>query len=286
MDAPLALVLSRWCFFSAAAILFGSSLFRLYGPSGAQFVGAWPYKIAARALSAVAFVAAAAWLLALSHSLDAQNNLFATSWTVLTQTTFGPDWAARLAFAAIAVVAAAFDTRLIVFVSSAMLLICEGGDGHAAAHGWFGEAVQAVHVLAAGAWIGGLFPLTSTLFSAQRSDAPAATFATVRRFSSIAIAAVVAILATGVVNVLLLKPALVLTSLYARVLGLKLTLVTAMIALAIFNRVHLTRRLNTPSGREAMRALIRTAVCEGALGFTILAAVAWLGLLDPYNPHM
>lgn len=234
----------------------------------------------------MALVAASAWLLALSHSLDAQNSPFATSWIVLTQTTFGPDWIARLAFAAIAVVAAVFDARLIVFVSSALLLICEGGDGHVVDHGWFGEAVQAVHVLAAGTWIGGLFPLAATLIAAKRLNAPAITFPTVWRFSTIAIVAVVAILATGVVNVLLLEPGLVLASLYAGVLGLKLTLVAAMIALAIFNRVRLAPHLHTARGREAMRTLIRTVVCEEALGLTVLAAVAWLGLLNPYMPHM
>ena len=44
MDAPLALVLCRWCFSSAAIILFGSSLFRLNAPRDAPLVGAWPYR--------------------------------------------------------------------------------------------------------------------------------------------------------------------------------------------------------------------------------------------------
>lgn len=282
----LALVLCRWCFFSAAVILFGSSLFRLYAPRAAPLDGAWPYRAAARGLSAAAFATAAVWLLALSHSLDAQASPFATAWVVLTKTTFGPDWIVRLAAAGVAVVAAVFDNHLVVSACSAILLLCEGGDGHAAAHGWLSEADQAIHVLAAGAWIGGLFPLAASLTAAKRLDMPATVSPTVRRFSTVAIIAVLAILATGLLNVVLIKPALGLTSLYTRVLVLKLALVAAMIALATYNRVRLTPRLGTLQGRETMQTLIRTTVCEEALGVIVLAVVAWLGLLDPYMPHM
>jgi putative copper resistance protein D len=286
MDAPIDLVLARWAFFSAAMILFGWSLFPLYASDAAATVGGWTSRKAERFLACLALLAGIAWLLALSRQLDAARPLFETARLVLTQTSFGPDWIARLALAVVAVGCAFFNVRFGALAAAAGLLICEGWDGHASAHGWLGEATQAVHVLCAGAWIGGLFPLARLVSAALRNKREASARAPIQGYSNMAMAAVAVILLTGVVNVALTEPGVDLTGLYARVLAIKLALVLIMILFAAFNRFRLLRQIQETSPRSALALLLRTTVCEQALALAVVMAVALLGLLDPYMPHM
>jgi copper resistance protein D len=286
MDAPIDLVLARWAFFAAAMILFGSSLFPIYARREGEAIGAGFSRGAARGLSAFALVAAFAWLLALSHQLDDSSPLLRTVDVVLTETSFGPSWIFRLALTLVALFAALLDLRYALLAAAAGMLICEGWDGHAAAHGLFGELTQAIHVLCAGAWIGGLFPLAAVVSAALREKREASAVLPVRRFSNVAMAAVALILVTGAVNVILLEPGLDLTGLYVRALAIKILLVVIMIGFAAFNRVRLTPQMHKPNSRRALTILLRTTVCEQALAIAVLLAVATLGLLDPYMGNM
>src|SRR5262249_45407089 len=126
------------------------------------------------------------------------------------------------------------------------------GAGHAAAGtGWTGDLHligDGAHLLAAGAWVGGLVPL-ALLFADARSDnaslsARAAHGATLR-FSVVGIIAVAALLATGVLNAVFLVgsvPAL-LGSDYGHLLMLKIALFLTMATFAAINRQWLTPQL-------------------------------------------
>jgi copper resistance protein D len=229
-------------------------------------------------------------------------------WTVLTRTRFGHDWALR-GFLAIplilslilatrrqrsAVVAAAFWAALVLSAAELAML---AGAGHAVAGvGWpgylqlFGDAA---HLLAAGAWIGGLLPLALLFAAARRDDgsccALAARDATLR-FSTIGVLAVGTLLATGLLNTVFLVgsvPALLGTD-YGHLLMLKIALFLTMVSFAAINRQWLTPQLtDVPSASEAranwepLRQLQRNSLVEAGLAAVVLTVLGALGTTPP-----
>ena len=124
-----------------------------------------------------------------------------------------------------------------------------------------------VHLLAAGAWLGALPGLVFLLGGAQPLEATAQM---VRRFSTLGVLSVSALVLSGLGNSWYLVgtvPALVGTD-YGQVLLMKLALFAAMVALAAVNRLSLTARLKVqdPSNPEALRSLRRNASLEIAAG--------------------
>jgi putative copper resistance protein D len=160
---------------------------------------------------------------------------------------------------------------------------------------WIGHAVgtpgtsghvhvigDALHLLAAGAWGGGLLPLGMVLTSAGNGDD--AVYPITRRFSTMGMASVGTLIVTGFVNVWILVGswrALTDTN-YGRLLMVKLVLFAAMLALAALNRFVLMPRLahKTDTG-SVQRKLARNSMIELGLGLLIFAAVGVLGELHP-----
>ncbi len=150
-----------------------------------------------------------------------------------------------------------------------------------------------MHLLAAGAWLGGL-PMLALLFHRALAAATAEAYEVAReatrRFSVMGLIAVAALLATGIVNTWYLAgslPALVGTD-YGRWLLLKVAMFGAMVAVAAVNRQALTPRLALesndsvpPGARMALRMLRRNSLLEAALGIGVIAIVAWLGSAVP-----
>jgi putative copper resistance protein D len=97
-------------------------------------------------------------------------------------------------------------------------------------------------------------------------------------------AAVALLAATGALNTMLLvgsTHALVGTP-YGRLLGLKILLFLAMVAVALFNRFRLLPRLRWDAqASAAAAALARSVLREQGLGFAILAVVSVLGTWPP-----
>jgi putative copper resistance protein D len=149
---------------------------------------------------------------------------------------------------------------------------------------------DALHLIGAAAWIGGLVPLIFLLAAVRRYHAIAwAALArdAAMRFSALGVASVTTLLATGIVNAWILVGsfrALAVTE-YGRLLMLKLVVFAVMLVLAAVNRFWLTPRLVVASGDErrleALRQLTRNSVIEVALGFSIFAIVGLLGTLHP-----
>ncbi|HEY6865389.1 MAG TPA: CopD family protein, partial [Burkholderiales bacterium] len=152
--------------------------------------------------------------------------------------------------------------------------------GHAAAEEGADRIVHlsadVLHLIAAGAWVGALWPLAAAL--ARDSDGARAA----RRFSALGIACVATLIATGIANAWYTVgslPAMIGTP-YGRLLTAKLTLFAAMLALASVNRLRLTPRLE--SGDAPARArLRRNAAIEAALGLAVIALVGVLGATVP-----
>jgi uncharacterized cupredoxin-like copper-binding protein len=150
---------------------------------------------------------------------------------------------------------------------------------------------DALHLLAAGAWLGALVPLVSLLWrSSRNASAPSlrVTAQATRRFSTLGIAAVAALLLSGVVNATYAIPdvSALFESQYGRLLLAKVALFVLIVCFAARNRLVLTPRLSGGSA-PALRELRRNALAEAALGFAIIAVVGKLGMTVPaIHTHM
>ena len=164
--------------------------------------------------------------------------------------------------------------------------------GHAAAVEGVGlpaALVDAVHLLAAGAWLGALLPLAALLRAAARAEgADARPFAVlvVRAFSRLAFTVMLLLVATGLANTWFQVgsvPALVGTS-YGWLLLAKVSLLLPVLLLARHNRRRLLPRLGGDGdtvGRPAMARLGSFVVAEAGLGLLILLITTGLSLSPP-----
>ncbi len=289
-----AIVAARWVFFLSATIVFGTVLFPFYAWPGAQP----PAGFARRALirgSVVCLAAAFAWFMALTLDFGGAGAALATASTILFRTRLGLPWAIRLLTALALVVATILSRRPnpVLLLLAASVLAVEGWFGHSAVGGTIHHVVQMVHVLAVGAWLGGLLPLARAL-SGRGIGAPNDDSASriVRRFSATGIASVSLIVISGVANTWFIagSPAPFLgpnpSGEYDRVLLLKIALFLGMVGVALYNRLYLLPRLgSTRLGRNDALARLRGSVfVEQALGLIVLAAAALLGNTPPPGP--
>ncbi len=163
--------------------------------------------------------------------------------------------------------------------------------GHAAAvEAWGLGAVliDAAHVVAAGVWLGALLPLGLLLHAASReAGADARPFAVlaVRRFSALALVAMLAIVGSGAVNGFIqvgAGPALIGTP-YGRLLVAKIAVLAPLLIFAALGR-RLLPPLSGPAvavGRPAMAKLARFVGWELGLAVIILLVTSWLSLTPP-----
>jgi putative copper resistance protein D len=242
---------------------------------------------------AVAVLSAAVWLVLLAAAIYGApiTEVWANGgvWTVATETRFGQVWSARLGLAVLLALSLAARSRwsFVPVVLAAGLLIAPAWTGHAgAAPGLAGQlhvVADALHLLAAGAWIGALLPL-AMLLAAARSTEEAGwkniVGGAIRRFSLLGIASVGVLLATGIVNTWyeVGSFASLVATAYGRLIVLKLGLFAAMVAIAAVNRFQLTPRL---AAAGAVRKLQRNSLAEAALGFAAVLVVGFLGTMAP-----
>ena len=241
---------------------------------------------------AVAVVSGAAWLVVLASNILgaslADVCLHGGAWPVLVDTRFGVVWCTRLVLALLLAALVLWPmTRGLQVTAAAALAALPAVVGHAGATpglaGDFHLLSDLVHLLAAGAWLGGLPAFVWSLWRARRTAKPAwLDFAirSTRRFSVIGILSVGALLASGLANswYLLGSPRDLVATDYGRLVGLKIGLFAAMVVIATVNRFYLTPRL--PSV-PALRALQRNSVAEICLGLCVLLFVGMLGTLPP-----
>jgi putative copper resistance protein D len=156
---------------------------------------------------------------------------------------------------------------------------------------WLGHAAQGaglrgvtmifaygVHVVAAAAWLGSLPPLLLAL-SESRGFAPEMTPLLLSRYSRLALAAVLLLVAGGLANVGFRAGCAIgrlFAGEYGHLLALKAGLFASMLCLAAFNRLIAMPGL---PGRAA--ALRRSVALELALGVLVLAVTAALGVTPP-----
>jgi len=265
--------------YAATMLLFGASLFRVYAP--VQIQRATSVRTL-RGAAAAALLSGGLWLVihtaVVSGESIAQVLASDTIGVAVRDTVFGRIAALRLVLLGLFCVMPSSGRADIVRVALAGCAI--------ASMAWSGHAVgtpgnvhvlaDMVHLLAAGAWVGGLIPFACVL--ARETSAEVATMT--ERFSRLGIGCVAALLVTGFVNAWFLVGRLdaLLATPYGRLLSVKLALFALMLALAADNRVRLTSRLPEVS---AARRIARNAAVEAALGLAVVLVVAVLGVTVP-----
>jgi putative copper resistance protein D len=218
--------------------------------------------------------------------------------TVLNETQFGLVSEIRLVLAVILAACLACDrfapARWLALGSALGFIATVAWTGHAGSTlGKLGNlhlTADALHLIAAAGWIGGLVSLALRLAAARRNQGFAWTSLAgdvAQRFSTLGIVSVGTLLVTGIVNAWILVGsihALTVTG-YGQLLLLKLVAFAIMLVFAAINRLWLTPQLaSSPENQpqlEALRQLARNSIIEIALGLTIFAIVGALGTLHP-----
>jgi putative copper export protein/mono/diheme cytochrome c family protein len=305
-------IVARGVHFAAMIMLEGAIVYRLFVLSRLQAPQAdalrhalrpWLAWIAGSSLT-VGVVSGAAWLVLLAARIAAVSVADAVwrgaALTVITSTQFGADWLIRsaLAFALIVLLLLpnSATPRSWRDGAAALLAACLLGGlawaGHGASTlGAVGDvqlAGDVLHLVASGVWLGGLLPFAVTLVAARRQGLGGLVLArsATTRFSMLALAGVVVLFCTGIVNTYVLAgsvPALLGTP-YGRLLIVKIALFAAMVCVAAINRRRLTPALVKASdaiGARTLWSLARNSLVEFVLGLGVIAAVAVLGTMTP-----
>jgi copper transport protein len=289
--APLA-VAGRWLFYWGLAALFGGAVAGVLIRPGAV-----------RGHTTLLVAGWAATALGVVFMTVAQRSTVGVSFGVLWSSGAGHDLIARavaVVLAGLAVVWAVMSGRRgeqgpprppleAVIVTSGVAMFVHVLAGHASAPSrfrWFNLAAQWVHLAAVGVWIGGLLWLFVLLWATRSAVRPPDVdaehwMAAVRRFSTIAAFALLAVAVTGVLRALdeVGPPAqwarLIDTS-FGITLLVKVALFVELVALGAWNRY-----VNVPRAAERSGHFRRTVVAEIVLAAGVLAATAVLSELAP-----
>ena len=301
----LGLVVARLLHYATVTLLAGVAVFPLYAYAVAE-----PKELSHRRHAVLLAAAIGTVLSGLLWFVFAVANMSGTLadvadkevlWTVLSETTFGGVWMARMLLAV--VIASVMANRplgagtagrdVAAACLAAALMASLAGTGHAQIEeGWLSVAhvaLDAMHLLAAGGWLGGLFPLGFILLDySTRADAPIVDVDRILlRFSSMGYVAVVTLIVSGLVNSWFMVGSVssLLNTSYGQILLAKLALFAAMLALAVANRFWLVPRMiearNSAQPSFWLGRLRYHVLGEQFLGLMILLAVPVLGTMRP-----
>jgi putative copper resistance protein D len=215
---------------------------------------------------------------------------------VLFETEFGRVWQLRIGLIVVALVLVALGSvkaqlrralTLTLFLVSVALLVSLAWISHAAAArvqplGLLGDAL---HLCAAGAWIGGLLPLAIFLTRARASlSLGERALSVLRRFSTLSLTCVAVLILCGISNAWLLVGSIhaLFTTRYGWLLLVKLAAFGVLIGLGARNRfVIKTKLTRVPTASDLLAQLRRNVICEACLGLAVVAIVACLGVTPP-----
>lgn len=296
------LIAARFAHYVALAVAFGS--FAYGGASWGAVAGRAARRAAFWASLAVVATTLAvllATVVGLGGNLDAARD--PTLWgAVLGETDFGRVWAVRIAMAVLLLGVAVLFLRGSARVTRTVGLLLSGGllttvalTGHAqiesGAEGLAHRAADAVHLIAAAAWIGAMPPFLVLLRRTgpdRPVESPSLAARQLQAFHSIGLAAVLLLIATGLVNSWFLvgDVARLFDTQYGLVLVAKLALFCGMVGLAADNRLRLVPRLVQAlqageDSRENLNSLRGQVGAEFVLGVLVLLAISILGATAP-----
>jgi copper resistance protein D len=302
------LIVARFLHYVAVTTLAGASLFPLYA-NGVVESGT-PSRWRQGTLLAAAIVALLSGLLWFVFSVANMSGALTdvtdpeVVWSVLRDTGFGNVWAVRMTLTVVAL-----GLTLLHFASpprkargglampvlAGTLLISLAGVGHTQVEEGFAGMVHVVsdaaHLLAAGAWLGGLVPLALILVAYNRDRETTRETdldQVLMRFSGMGYVAVATLVGSGLVNSWYLVGTVtgLLTTEYGQLLLAKLALFGGMLLLAVINRFWLVPSMSKAGaeggGSSVWTGRLRNHVLgEQFLGFMILVIVSVLGTMAP-----
>ena len=286
------LVCSRFLHYVALMVLFGATLFPLY--CYPNRIGDMPGRLAGfqRTILLMAAVIVLAsgvgWFVCtvagMTGSLTGDG-----IWSVLSDTGFGKVWIVRLMLATVLLGLLAARTGPILVLSAA-LLASLAGVGHTQLNDGLAHVshvmADGTHLLAAGAWLGGLLPLSCLLAIARAPIAPGQSVAELRgalmRFSGMGYLSVAVLVGSGLINswFLIGSPAALTGTPYGQILLGKLGVFSGMLSVAALNRFVLVPSLTKGKTGQPAVGLVRLrhfVLGEQILGLIILVMVSVLG---------
>ncbi len=297
LQGGLPLAAARCASVAGLLSVFGALTFRVVvAPRALAHAPAEVARTTARRLmriSQLSLVAAvlgtAVWLLVQSAVMSDAESLaeaLAAVPTVLGKTAFGHVVALQLvALLATALVLGRRDTlrrQRAAFAVASVAVCLEAGHSHAASM-YQGPNVllwcDAVHLIASGAWLGGLAPLLLVILTTPAQTAAAAA----RWFSPMGKACVAALAATALVQGWVLVasiPGLVGTA-YGWMIIVKLVLFAVLIGFALANRHRFAPALLGAEPARARRVLLRSIFLQTGAALAILFAAEVLSGLPP-----
>ena len=278
-----ALVLCRFLHFTVVLMLFGAWVYkpRLLGRD--TTLDRTLTRIS-RWLAALALVSGVCWLLLITASMAGAWDAAlepSTLRLVLGSTFFGQVWSWHLLFNGLllALLLTPLRTHLpLRLIFGGLLLATLAPVGHGAmldgVEGRWLMLNQLVHLACVGIWLGGLMLLVMIL----RRPAGHDIRTLLQRFSGVGYIVVAGLLITGLINVRVLTGAFWPTPLlsgFALILLIKITLIAAMLGLALFNRLRIK------DCEQRLSALRKSVIAEWLLGIGAVAAVSLLGSMPP-----
>ena len=242
----------------------------------------------ARISATCALIAGLAWLCTESAVIADANTLaeaLSAIPVVAFQTQYGQWFTARcVILVVLLVLPLARPIGLIpALILSGLTLAIQPMVGHAGAIGGSvgGELIasETLHLLAAGAWLGGLLPLFIAVSVLPHEGAAGAC----RNFTAIGLSAVLLLAGTAIIQVAELMgglPGLFGTT-YGHVALVKLALFLALLTLAALNRLVLTDRLERSTATIARQYMRLSISLEMLLGIAVVITAGFLASLTP-----
>jgi copper transport protein len=285
-SVDLALAITRYIGLALILVAVGGAFFLAFVVDPRELRPAWHWTALAvagvlLALDSIAWIA----LTGVKAAGFGLGELFRWSLSQdVVETGFGRAWAIRallgVALAVVAVVAhrrRSAPATLLLFLGSA-IAVTPALSGHARLEGALGILSDAVHVLAAGVWAGGLAFLALVLVEAGGGRWSLAATA-VPRFSLLAVASVIALAATGLVSGFLEVRSLdvLWNTTYGQLLLAKAALLVPLVALGAYNnRVSVPRLRAAAPAAPARRAFARVVGLELALLLVVVGVTTAL----------
>ncbi len=292
------LVIIRFAHYLAISALFGIALFPLYSYSShsvelsAQLTS-WRGKALLTAAIG-SLLTGILWLAFTTANMsdDLRAAIDVTALLTVTQTTsFGHLWIFRLALSAAVVVVVAAGVGAEIYRNDVVLLLMAGallatlaGTGHTQGEDGIRAVLHIIsdasHLLAAGAWLGGLIMLGFLL-----NNSLPGIDVVLQRFSGMGYIAVAVLLVSGLANAWFLVGSVsrLTTTTYGQLLILKLCLFIGMLILAMVNRFWLVPTLinDDRNSSPSIMRLRRNVLSEQVLGALVLLIVSILGTIEP-----
>lgn len=297
MTVIAAFAASRFLHAVCLMLLFGSSLLLVLIPSSSlAFAIAGRLASKALLLALLALAGLLAWLPLEAATIggDWHSAVDGTMMVqIVTMTVSGRAWCLRMIMGVVTVIMVYGCTT---FRPAGWLrwIVLAGGlslaglslSGHAAANsGWLRilhEAVDALHVLAAGAWLGSLVPFFYFLIAIRNADLRQDAAKALIAFSQWGHAAVAITLSSGVANTWLILRGWPFQwhLIYQVLLCVKIAFTIAMVLIAVVNRYLWVPRIQAQPDL-AIETIRRLTVFGALSGLTAVALVSVFGILSP-----